>query len=251
MYDRTIDALLGIETVELELVKKRTTYSLATFFETWTLTFRRFFPLFAAWAVSGALPVAIMVVTVVTGGVLDWINGATHPSWWTLIGILIPAVVMGWFWAGWHFVALKVARGIPVRFSDFFRPANQSVSALVALVITSTLIGLGMLLIIPGALLFLRWQLTPFYIVDRNYGPIKAMKQSWHDTEMMFVPLAMVDLMLWGVALLTAPTLVGPLLQHMSSTVTSALVYSKWLTDENNPEMPRIEGDHFGSELLG
>jgi hypothetical protein len=213
--------------------------------ETWTLTIRRFFPLFAAWAVSGALPIAVMLVSVVTGGVLDWRMGAEHPAWGTLAGILIPAVVMGWLWAGWHFVALKVARGIPVKFSDFFRPIPQSFSALVVLCIAGPLIGLGMLLILPGALLFLRWQLAPFYIVDRNYGPIKALKQSWHDTEMIFVPLAMLDLMIWGVGTLAAGTVIGILLAHMTSTVTSALVYSKWLTDENNPEMPRIEGfDH-------
>lgn len=241
MYDGFVH-LLELHTVELELVKRRSTYALSTFMETWTLTFRRFFPLFGAWAVAGLLPAVIAIVCLVIGGAVDVFSGARQPAWGTLfIGFLVPAVVIGWFNAGWHFVALKVARGIPVRFSDFFRPVGQSVSSLVALAIAAPLIGLGSLLIIPGALLFLRWQLAPFYIVDRNYGPIKALKQSWHDTEMVFVPLAMVDLMIWGVGLLTAGTVVGPLLSHMSSTVTAALVYSRWLVDENNPEMPRIE----------
>jgi len=199
--------------------------------------------------VSGALPVAVMVVTVITGGLLDWKVGATHPSWWTLAGILIPGVVMGWLWAGWHFVALKVARGIPVKFADFFRPVRQSFSALIALCITGPLIGLGMLLVIPGAFLFLRWQLTPFYIVDRNYGPIKAMKQSWHDTEILFMSLGALDLAMWGVGLITAPTIFGPLLSHMSSTVAAALAYSKWLTDENNPEFAKIEDSLHESEF--
>jgi uncharacterized membrane protein len=228
--------------LNLTLARKRTTYALGTYCETWVTCVRRFFPLFLAWGVSGALPVAILLVTVIMGGFLDWRSGFGHPAWWTVLGLLIPGIFIGGLWAGWNYVALKVVRGIPVKASDIFRPLPQTLSALVALSISSVLIGLGTIaFVIPGALLFLRFQLAAFYIVDRNYGPIQALKQSWHDTERVFIPLGMLDLLMLGTATLTAPTAFGPLMSHLAGTVSSAYVYSKWLTDENNPDFPQIE----------
>jgi len=90
---------------------------------------------------------------------------------------------------------------------------------------------------------FLKFQLAPFYIVDRNYGPLKAMKQSWHDTDMVFVPLAMLDLLFVGIQLLTAPLVFGPLICHIGLTVASAIVYAKWLIDEDHPDIPKLEED--------
>jgi len=228
--------------LNLTLAKRRTTYAIATFCDTWVVSVRRFFPLFLAWGVSGALPVAILIVTVIMGGVFDWKAGFGHPAWGTVVGMLIPAVFIGGLWAGWNYIALKVVRGIPVRASDIFRPMNQTLSALVALAISSVLIGIGTaLFVVPGALLFLRFQLTAFYIVDRNYGPIQALKQSWDDTERVFVQLGLLDLMMLGVGTLSAPLIFGPLMVHIASTVASAEVYSKWLTDENNPDFPKLE----------
>ena len=229
--------------MKLELAKRRSTYALGTFADTWTLTVRRFFPLFLGWIATLAIPVTIMVITVITGGILDWNSGWEHAGWWTLAGLLIPGFMIGGLWAGWNFIALKVVRGLPVKWTDIFRPLPQTLSALVALSISSVLIGLGMILIVPGALLFLRWQLAAFYIVDRNYGPIRALRQSWHDTEMVFVPLGIFDLMMVGVGALSSAVIAGPFMCHMASTVGSAIVYNKWLTDENNPDLPQIE-DH-------
>lgn len=228
--------------LNLTLVKRRTTYAIGTLCDSWVISVRRFFPLFLAWGVSGALPVAILVVTVITGGFLDLRAGFTHPAWWTVLGLLTPAVFIGGLWAGWNYIALKVVRGIPVKASDIFRPLPQTMSALVALSISSVLIGIGtFLFVIPGVLLFMKFQLTAFYIVDRNYGPIAALKQSWEDTDRLFVPLGLLDLMMAGIGALTAPLIFGPLMQHLVMTVASAEVYSKWLTDENNPEHLKLE----------
>lgn len=246
---RSIQSVEHTNQLNLSLVKRRTTYAVATFGDTWVVSIRRFFPLFLAWAVSGALPVVILIFTVITGGVFDWKAGFGHPAWGTVVGMLIPALFIGGLWGGWNYIALKVVRGIPVRATDIFRPLNQTVSALVALTISSVLIGLGSLLVIPGALLFLRFQLTAFYIVDRDYGPIRALKQSWDDTERIFVQLGLLDLMMLGVGALTAPLIFGPLMVHIASTVASAEVYSKWLTDENNPDFPRLEESESG--MLG
>ncbi len=226
---------------KLELAKRRSTYAVGTFCDTWALSFRQFFPLFIGWILSLALPVAVLVVTVCSGLFLDYKAGFDRGAWWTIAGLLTPGLVIGWLWAGWNLIALKVARGIPVRASDMFRPLPQMLSAAAVLAISSVLIGLGSFLVIPGALLFLKWQLAAFYIVDRGYGPIRALRQSWHDTDFVFIPLALLDLMLVGIATLSSATIFGPFMCHIAFTVASAIVYSKWLTDEDNPEVPKLE----------
>ena len=91
----------------------------------------------------------------------------------------------------------------------------------------------------------MRWQLAGFYIVDRNFGPIQALKQSWHDTGRMSVSMALLDLMLAGVGALCgtigALIIIGPIMSHITTTLASANVYAKWLTDESHPDMPRIK----------
>lgn len=237
-----------LEVSKLELAKRRSGYALETFIETWSISARRFFPLFGAWLVSLALPVVVLIVTVFGGLAIDFtVLRADHASWGTLLGLLIPGLVIGWLWGGWNYITLKVVRGLPVKPVDMFRPFRQMAGAVVALSITSVLIALTSPLVIVGPLLFLKWQLAAFYIVDRGYGPIQALKKSWHDTDMVFVPLLILDLSLFGVgcafSAITAITVVGPLLMHIAFTVASAIVYAKWLTDENNPDLPKQIAD--------
>lgn len=227
--------------MEYQLIKSRTTYALGTVKDAWVLCFHEFFPLFIAWAASLAGPVLLLGLGVVVGGVADRMMGFKHAAWGTLGGLLVPGLLIGWLWAGWIYVSLKVARSVPVKFSDIFRPLGQTLSAFVVLVISSTLIGLLSFLVIPGALLFLKWQLAPYYIVDRGYGPIKALKQSWEDTKTIFIPLVLLDLIFFGLHTASAVTVFGPFLCHMALAVATAVVYSKWLIDDNNPEYRKLE----------
>lgn len=228
--------------MKLELVKRRSTYALSTFCDTWVVAVRKFFPLFLSWLFSQAIPGLVLIVTVVGGLFLDLKSGFDHGAWWTLGALLVSSLTIAWTWAGWNFITLKVVRGLPVKFSDLFRPLFQTWNAAVVLALSSVLIWLGTVcFVVPGFLLFLRWQLAPFYIIDRGYGPMKALRQSWHDTDMVFVPLLILDLMLAGTGALTAATVFGPLMCLIAVNVASAIVYSKWLTDEDNPELPRIE----------
>lgn len=224
-----------------QLIKRRTFYALETLKDSCLLCLKEFFPLFLAWGASQAGPVLLLLIGVVAGGLFDWSAGFRHGGWGTLAGLLIPGLLLGWLWGGWIFVSLKVARGIPVKFGDIFRPLNQALSCLVVLSITSVLIGLGSFLVVPGALLFLKWQLAPFYVIDRNYGPIRALKESWNDTKTLFIPLALLDLCFVGIQAASAATIFGPVMCFMAQGVATAIVYSKWLIDENNPEYPQIE----------
>lgn len=231
--------------MQIELAKERSRYAISTFAQSWVLTFKEFFPLFGAWFVSTFMPVVILVFSVLAGlGIDKLIFHTSFAGWWTLAGLLVPGFMLGWLYAGWIYVSLKVARRIPVKFGDFLRPVSQSMSAFFVLVITVILTSLGTAcFVLPGALLFMRLQLAPFYVVDQNMGPFAALKRSWHDTRMMFVPLGLLDLLYVGLNFVTSTVIFGPFLCNMGLTVASALVYSQWLTDENHPDMPKLEGE--------
>ncbi|HEY9783998.1 MAG TPA: hypothetical protein V6D17_01260 [Candidatus Obscuribacterales bacterium] len=218
---------------QFPVAKKYSIYSLSVLKDSWILSLKQFFPLFGAWLVSLGGPILILVLGVFGGLAIDHLWGFKHAGPATLVGILLPGLFIGCFWAGWALVSLKIARRLPVRMRDLIRPPNQMLSALVALCITSTLIGLGMFLIVPGALLFLKWQLAPYYIIDRNYGPIQALKESWRDTDQLFVPLGILDLIFFGLHTLSSVTIFGPVMCHMALAVATALVYNNWLGDEN------------------
>lgn len=179
------------------------------------------------------------------GAAIAWGSiGSYFVGWGTFAGFAAPFLLIGWLWAGWILVSLKIARGIDLKMTDLIRPIPQTSSAFVVLLISTVCIAALSPLVIPSALLFLKWQLAPFYIVDRNYGPIQALKQSWKDTDMLFVPLLMLDLLFVGVQALTAATVFGPLICHIGMTVATAIVYSQWLIDEENPDLPKLEVEH-------
>lgn len=226
------------------MMKRRAIYAFDTFKQSWLMSFAQFFPLCGAWIASLAGPVFLLAMGVLFGALIDNMVFHTHgPGFITFLGTVIPGLLIGWLWGGWIYISLKVARGLPVHFGDLFRPAQQIVSTFILLIISTTLIGLGtMIFVLPGAFLFLKWQLAPYYVVDRNYGPIQALKQSWNDTNVLLLPLAILDLMFVGLQTVTSATIVGPFLCHIALAVATAIVYNVWLTDEKNPEYPQIEG---------
>lgn len=220
--------------MELEVVKKTGNYSLDVFKQSWLLGARQFIPLVIAWALTLAGPLFIGGCTVTLGLIADKLMGFNHPAWASLLGLIIPVLLIGWFWAGWIYVTLKIARGISPKFTDLFRPVSQCSSAFLVLLGTSILIGLGMMcFVLPGAYLFLKFQFAPYYIVDRDMGPLEAVKQSWRDTDRLFVPLAFLDLGFWALHMVSGAIFIGPFLCFMAQQVASAIAYNKWLVDED------------------
>jgi hypothetical protein len=221
--------------MKTELLKRAASYSLETLKDSFFLTFRNFFPLLAAWFLSLGLPVIFMIVGGLGGSIMDHLSRDKHSGMSTLFGSLIPGLFLGLLWSGWIFSSLKAARRDAIRFGDLFRPIPQMFSAFAVLIITTILISLGMtILVLPGAFLFLKWQLAPYYIVDQGSGPIEALKLSWQDTNEVFVPLAILDLCFAGLHAALSFTGIGLVLLHMVLAVASALVYSKWLGDEES-----------------
>lgn len=223
-----------------ELIKARAIYAVDTLKETAILTFQQFFPLLLGWFMSLGGPVVLLGILAFVCAMLDHMVFHTKNSWFTLLGLVVPGVLIGWLYAGWILITLKVARKLPIRMGDLLRPLPVVLNCLGVLLITTIAMGLTSWLVIVAPLLFLKWQLAPYFVIDRGFGPIQALKQSWRDTDRIFAPLAIANLAIYGVMLLSTPTFVGPIICHIMSGVLSALVYTRWLTDENNPEYRQI-----------
>lgn len=222
---------------ELTNVKENSIYALGTLKDSGVLTAKQFFPLFIGWFLSQALPVVLIGILSGSGFLIDkFILHCAKFGPFTVFGLLTGAAALGSFWAGWAKINLKVVRGISVKAGDVICSPNQIVAGLIACVITSILIGMGWWLIVPGFLLAIKWQLTPYFIVDKNCGPIEAMKQSWHATEdRIFIPMAALSLMFLGIGALSSSIIIGPVLVFMAQSVASAYIYCRWLTDEEAP----------------
>lgn len=222
---------------ELTNVKENSFYALETLKDSWVMTAKHFFPLFIGWFLTLGGPVLLTCLLSAAGwGIDKFILGFPKGGPLALVGLLVGVFTIGGFWAGWAKISLKIARGIPTKMSDVLCSPGQMMAGLVALSLSTIAIGLTGWLVIPAALLFLKWQLTPYFIVDQNCGPIEAMKRSWKATDdNIFIPLAVLDLIFVGLSTASSALFVGPIICHMALAVASGIVYSRWLTDENAP----------------
>jgi len=222
---------------EITNVKENSVYALGTLKDSWVLTAKQFFPLFIGWFLTLGGPVLLTCLLSAAGwGIDKFMLGFPKGGPFSLVGLLVGVLTIGGFWAGWAKIALKVTRNIPTKMSDVLCSPGQMVASLIALSLSTIAIGLTGWLVIPAALLFLKWQLTPYFIVDQNCGPIEAMKKSWHATDdQIFIPLAVLDLIFFGLSTVSSAIFVGPIICHMALAVASAIVYSRWLTDEEAP----------------
>jgi uncharacterized membrane protein len=73
--------------------------------------------------------------------------------------------------------------GARPQIGDLFSAGRYLLYALLASFLTGILVMIGIvLLIVPGIILALGLQFTTYLIVDKNMGPIEAMKESWRIT---------------------------------------------------------------------
>jgi uncharacterized membrane protein len=124
------------------------------------------------------------------------------------LGVSIPVLiaVSAFFQVGLIRLWLQVARGERPQFEVIFTGIDRFLPLLGLSLLMAIAITLGFVLfIVPGVLLALAWSMAPFYLVDRNYGPVEALEASWEATRghwgsLFLLSLAAVGFSILGVA---------------------------------------------------
>lgn len=133
------------------------------------------------WELLG-LQIALFVIFILLMGLVDLLlpYSPTEPSYVQLANTLADWFIGYCFSLGIITLSLQYADGQPVTFTDFFSKIHLVIKYFVASIVAglATLIGL-ICLVIPGIIIATRFSLYGFLIVDKDMGPIEALKASW------------------------------------------------------------------------
>lgn len=132
------------------------------------------------------------------------------------------------------FVMLKIVEGKKAFYKDLFAKVNLFLPFLFGSILSSIIIVVGFfLLIIPGIYLALKFQYFTYAMVDKNMGPIDALKESSRITKKVKLKLLLFNILLMLINILGALALgVGLLLTVPTTMIATAYVYKK-LSEKN------------------
>lgn len=222
-------------------VRKNGNYSFQVFKESGSLSLQQIFPLLTAWFVTLLGPVILMGIGALSGLLIDKIIFHTREAGLaSVIGVGIPGLFIAGFYAGWIYTTLRVARGESTSFGHLFRPLPQMFSAAMVLVLSTIATALPSFTVIgaiASPVIFLKFQLAPYFVVDQNLGPLESMKRSWKETNRIWVPLAILDLIFFAISTALGFTFIVPFIVFMVQGVATAIVYSRWVMDDELDEI--------------
>ena len=117
-------------------------------------------------------------------GMSGWAQGATAAAGVLgFLGFVYSILVNGPVEYGVAFAYLRAARGDKLEIKDMFEAFKNYWNAVLASLLVSVIIGIGLvLLIIPGIIFACKLAFTPYLVVDRKMAVIEAIKESWRMT---------------------------------------------------------------------
>jgi uncharacterized membrane protein len=102
--------------------------------------------------------------------------------------LLISGLILGLFFTGLDLGFKKIALAVHDRDAssvrDMFSCFILAPKAIVAWILYSAMVTVGWIFfILPGFIALLRFAFFPYFIIDKNVGPIAALKMSWEATK--------------------------------------------------------------------
>lgn len=151
------------------------------------------------------------------GGIVVSIIGA-------VVTVIVAAVVQSAYIGG----MLDIANGQPVQIGSFFTPRNV-VNVIIASVLSSIIVGIGVLLcIVPGVIATILLLFTTAVVVDRNVSGVEGLRTSFAIAKANFGPTALTWLTTIGVGILgVLACLVGLVVAYPMIALITVYAYRK------------------------
>ena len=151
-------------------------------------------------------------------GVISWI-----------LGIILSLGVI--------FISLKFAKGEKPIIQDILSKKHLFFKYLISTILVSIITMVGFLLfVIPGIILAVRLAFFAYFIVDKEAGPIDAIKKSWNLTRGSFWNISLFGLLLAGFNILGALALLVGLIFTIPTTWVAWAVFYEKLKATKAPE---------------
>lgn len=109
---------------------------------------------------------------------------------------LVVYLVMLWLLLWYKNLSLNIVNWVKTKISDIFVSFPKILKFIGAYILMSFIIVIGfILLIIPWIIFSLRLSMIPYLIIDKNVGPIQAIKMSWKMTKWFMGDIIVLNLL--------------------------------------------------------
>lgn len=131
-------------------------------------------------------------------------------------------------------IALNFVEKKESKYGDLFAHYDRTVNYMAGSILYGLIVGFGLiLLIIPGIYLGLRMQFFSYFTVEKNIGPVQALKASWKITEGLTLKLLLYGLIVTGINILGALCLLIGLFWTVPTTQVATAYLFKHLSKKN------------------
>jgi len=146
----------------------------------WDRMKKFFLDLFLITVVVGVVWIPLGIITSLDGR--ETVGGAIL----SIFGLAYLFLLLDPIDYGSAFVFLKAVRGDKFEIKDIFMPfenVERYLNVILAELLKSAIVGIGMImLIVPGIIFACKLAFVKYLVLDRNMGPVEAVKESWNMT---------------------------------------------------------------------
>lgn len=162
------------------------------------------------WARMKKFFLDLFLITIIVGvvlmpiGMIQSLDGSETPG-----GVLLRIFSFAyWFLLfgpityGAALVFLKAVRNEPVEVKDMFSTFENYMNVVLAHLLVSAIVGIGIvLLIVPGIIFLCRLAFVRYLVVDKKMEPVEAVKESWRMTRGYATRIFLMGLLACAVAI--------------------------------------------------